>query len=226
MLIDLGRNDVGRVARVGTVRVDEQMVVERYSHVMHLVSSVSGAARRRAQRARRPARLLSRRHADRRAQDPRHADHRRARAGAARRLRRRGRLLSASPATSTWRSPSARSSRSGDTVYVQAGAGIVADSDPDAEYEETVNKARAVVRALEMARDGTREVETTDAAADRQLRLVHLQPGAVPRRAGRRGARRAQRRHHRRRGGEAGAASASSSRPGRARRTRPASRSS
>ena len=102
----------------------------------------------------------------------------------------------------------------GDRVYLQAGAGIVADSDPDAEYEETVNKARAVVRALAMARPRGRAMDAADCsrrepgrtavrdvAAHRQLRLVHLQPRAVPRRARRRGARRAQRRAHGRRGG-------------------------
>ena len=93
MLVDLGRNDVGRVARIGTVAVTERMVVERYSHVMHLVSNVRGELRRRARLLRRVPRHLPGRHALRRAEDPRHGDHRGARAGAARRLRRRGRLL-------------------------------------------------------------------------------------------------------------------------------------
>ena len=65
---------------------------------------------------------------------------------------------------------------------VQAGAGIVADSNPTAEYEETRDKARAMVRALELAAGG---VVGRHGAGHRQLRLVHLQPGAVPGRAGR-----------------------------------------
>ncbi len=92
MLIDLGRNDVGRVAAIGTVQVTEQMEIERYSHVMHMTSHVVGEPRRRQELARRTARGVPGRHALGRAEDPRDGDHRRARAPSARHLRRRSRL--------------------------------------------------------------------------------------------------------------------------------------
>jgi anthranilate synthase component 1 len=87
MLMDLGRNDVGRVAEIGSVQVSDSMVIERYSHVMHIVSNVEGKLK----------------------------------AG---------------------------------LDYVQAGAGIVADSVPESEWVETQNKARALLRAAEMAQAG------------------------------------------------------------------------
>ncbi|HEY7958325.1 MAG TPA: anthranilate synthase component I [Polyangia bacterium] len=151
MLIDLGRNDVGRVATVGSVRVDEQFVVERYSHVMHLVSHVSGALEPNRDaldvlRACFPAGTLS----------------------GAPKIRameiieelepcRRGLYGGAVGYVSfTGNLDFAIAIRTlitrGDEVHLQAGAGVVADSDPNAEYEETVNKARAVKRALEMAK--------------------------------------------------------------------------
>ena len=80
MLIDLGRNDLGRVCATGSVRVTQHMEVERYSHVMHLVSSIEGTLDDRSRLARCAARVLSRRHRDRSAEDPCHGDHRRARA--------------------------------------------------------------------------------------------------------------------------------------------------
>jgi len=151
MLIDLGRNDVGRVAELGSVRVDEQMVVERYSHVMHLVSHVSG----RLSAGRGPLDVL-------RACFP---------AGTlsgAPKIRameiieelepvRRGLYGGAvGYVSSTGNMDFAIAIRSllarGDRVFVQAGAGIVADSDAEAEYAECLAKARAVVRALELAR--------------------------------------------------------------------------
>ena len=78
MLVDLGRNDVGRVSEFSTVQPREIMFVERYSHVMHLVSQITGQLRPDADTLRRARRLLPRRHADRRAQGPRHGNHRRA----------------------------------------------------------------------------------------------------------------------------------------------------
>jgi anthranilate synthase component 1 len=151
MLIDLGRNDVGRVSRVGSVRVEENMIVERYSHVMHLTSSVSGdvADGRSALdvlRACFPAGTLTGAPKIRAMQIIEELE-----------PARRGIYGGAVGYVSfTGNLDMAIAIRTlvtkGEHVYLQAGAGIVADSDPDAEYEETVNKARAVVRALAMAR--------------------------------------------------------------------------
>jgi anthranilate synthase component I len=149
MLIDLGRNDVGRVARVGTVRVDEQMTVERYSHVMHLVSHVSGElAPGRAAfdvlRACFPAGTLSGAPKIRAMEiiEELEPSRRGIYGGAVGYVSFSGNMDFAIAIRTLV--------TAGDRVTVQAGAGIVADSDPDAEYEETVSKARAVFRALAM----------------------------------------------------------------------------
>ena len=92
MLVDLGRNDLGRVCEYGSVVVDELMVVETYSHVMHIVSSVTGTLREDVSAMDALRASLPGGHAVGRAEDPRDADHRRARAGQARALRRRDRL--------------------------------------------------------------------------------------------------------------------------------------
>ena len=151
MLIDLGRNDVGRVSRIGTVRVDENMITERFSHVMHLTSSVSGtvADGRSALdvlRACFPAGTLTGAPKIRAMQiiEELEPARRGIYGGAVGYVSFTGNLdMAIAIRTLVTR---------GDRVYLQAGAGIVADSDPDAEFEETVNKARAVVRALAMAR--------------------------------------------------------------------------
>ena len=93
MLVDLGRNDVGRVCKPGTVSVDELMVIEKYSHVMHIVSKVTGQLRDDLPPGRRAAGDLPGRHRLGRAEDPRDGDHRRAGAGPAGHLRGIGRLL-------------------------------------------------------------------------------------------------------------------------------------
>jgi anthranilate synthase component I len=151
MLIDLGRNDVGRVSQSGSVRVDEQFVVERYSHVMHLVSHVSGALSPGRDaldvlRACFPAGTLSGAPKIRAMEIIEELEpcRRGLYGGAVGYLSFTGNLdFAIAIRTLLTR---------GDQVYLQAGAGIVADSDPQAEYEESVNKARAVVRALQMAR--------------------------------------------------------------------------
>ena len=153
MLIDLGRNDVGRVARVGTVRVEEQMVVERYSHVMHLVSQVAGEMAPGIDaldvlRACFPAGTLTGAPKIRAMEIIEELEPvRRGVYGGAVGYLSFGGNLDVAIAIRTLLTK-------GERVYVQAGAGIVADSDPDSEYEESVNKARAVVRALAMARPG------------------------------------------------------------------------
>jgi anthranilate synthase component 1 len=151
MLIDLGRNDVGRVAAPGTVRVDERMVVERYSHVMHLVSNVSGTLAEGRDaidvvRAAFPAGTLSGAPKIRAMQiiEELEPARRGIYGGAVGYLSYSGNAdLAIAIRTLVTR---------GDTIHVQAGAGIVADSQPELEHRECVNKARAVIQAVEMAR--------------------------------------------------------------------------
>ena len=150
MLIDLGRNDVGRVAATGSVQVTERMVIERYSHVMHIVSNVTGRLRPGAGaldvlRATFPAGTVS----------------------GAPKVRameiieelepvRRG-IYSGAVGYLSWAGnmDTAIAIRTAvikdGTLHIQAGAGIVADSDPGREWEETMNKARAMFRAVALA---------------------------------------------------------------------------
>jgi anthranilate synthase component 1 len=152
MLVDLGRNDVGRVAETGSVEVNELMVVERYSHVMHMVSNVEGRLREGLDcfdvfRACFPAGTVT----------------------GAPKIRAMEIIEELEPLK---RGPYAGAvgyfsySGSMDTcitirtliikdgrIFVQAGAGIVADSDPAREYQETVSKAMGMMRAVDMAED-------------------------------------------------------------------------
>lgn len=153
MLVDLGRNDMGRVCEYGTVKVTELFSVEKYSHVMHLVSSIEGRLRKGMDqydllRACFPAGTVS----------------------GAPKVRAMEIIEELEPCR---RGPYAGAlgyfSFAGnmDTciiirtilikkgiAYVQAGAGIVADSEPESEYEETLNKARALIKAIEIAEKG------------------------------------------------------------------------
>jgi anthranilate synthase component 1 len=153
MLVDLGRNDVGRVSDPGSVNVTELMVIERYSHVMHIVSNVRGKLSRGGDaydvvRACFPAGTVS----------------------GAPKIRAMQIINELEP---TRRGPYAGAvgyfgfSGNMDTcitirtliikkgvAYIQAGGGVVADSDPSLEYQETVNKAKAMMRAVEMAEKG------------------------------------------------------------------------
>jgi anthranilate synthase component I len=151
MLIDLGRNDVGRVARVGSVVVDEVMRVERYSHVMHLASSVRGELRPGlgpfdVLRATFPAGTLTGAPKIRAMEiiDELEPHRRGIYGGVVGYVSYTGNL----DAAIAIRTLVTR----GDKIYVQAGAGLVYDSDPQREYEETVNKARAVLRGVQLAR--------------------------------------------------------------------------
>ena len=150
MLVDLGRNDLGRVAATGTVEVTELMSVERYSHVMHIVSNVIGKLKKDCDafdvlRASFPAGTVT----------------------GAPKIRAMEIIEELEP---TRRGPYAGSvgyfDFSGNMdmcitirtiifkdskAYIQAGAGIVADSDPELEYKETLNKARGMFKAIEMA---------------------------------------------------------------------------
>ena len=151
MLIDLGRNDVGRVSIPGSVRLDETMVVERYSHVMHMVSNVSGALKsglgpRDVVQAAFPAGTLSGAPKIRAMEiiEELEPARRGIYGGAIGYLSYSGNMdLAIAIRTMV---------TTGETIHVQAGAGIVADSQPEAEYEECLNKASAVIKAVEMAR--------------------------------------------------------------------------
>ena len=153
MLVDLGRNDVGRVAKTGTVHVERFMTVEHYSHVMHIVSQVSGEL------------------------DPKHSAYDVMKAcfpagtlSGAPKIRAMQIIEELEP---TRRGPYGGAVgyfsfsgnmdtcinirtvvAQGQKAFIQAGAGIVADSDPTREFEETQNKAGAMMRAIEMAERG------------------------------------------------------------------------
>src|ERR1700760_3233287 len=152
MLVDLGRNDLGRVSEFGSVKVDKLMFIERYSHVMHLVSALQGTLRDGLEpvdafRSCFPAGTLS----------------------GAPKIRAMEIIEELEPtrrgiyggsvfyADFSGNFDSCIAIRSmllkGEQGYIQAGGGIVADSIPEEEYEESVNKAKAVVRAVERARD-------------------------------------------------------------------------
>jgi anthranilate synthase component 1 len=151
MLVDLGRNDVGRVAETGSVEVTELMTVERYSHVMHIVSNVRGRLREGcdaydAFRATFPQGTVSGAPKIRAMEiiDELEPVRRGVYAGAVGYFSYTGNTDTAI----ALRTILVKNGR----VYIQAGGGVVADSDPGAEYEESVNKARAMMRALGAAR--------------------------------------------------------------------------
>jgi anthranilate synthase component 1 len=154
MLVDLGRNDVGRVAEIGSVEVNELMAIERYSHVIHIVSNVrgrlavdktpfdlfvsafpagtvSGAPKIRAMQ------IISELEPEKRGLY----------AGAIGYFGYNGNLDTCIVIRTIV--------MKGDKVYINAGAGIVADSDPELEYQETLNKARAMLKAVELAEQWT-----------------------------------------------------------------------
>jgi anthranilate synthase component I len=151
MLVDLGRNDVGRVSEFGSVRVKNLMFVERYSHVMHLVSAIEGTLKAGlsamdAFRACFPAGTLSGAPKIRAMEIIEELE-------PTRRGTYGGSVLYADFSGNLNSCIAIRSMLlQGDQGYIQAGAGIVADSVPEKEYEESVNKARALVRAIERAR--------------------------------------------------------------------------
>jgi len=153
MLVDLGRNDLGRVCKYGTVKVEELMVVERYSHVMHLVSSLRGELTENADlldtlMACFPAGTVSGAPKVRAMEiiDELETTRRGVYSGAIMYVDFSNNLDSCIAI----RTLVAR----GNKGYVQAGGGIVADSIPENEYIETVNKSRALVRAIDLALGG------------------------------------------------------------------------
>jgi len=153
MLIDLGRNDVGRVAKTGKVELTEQMVVERYSHVMHIVSNVNGEVKdgitaMDVLRAAHPAGTLSGAPKIRAMEiiDQLESTKRGVYGGAVGYLSWNGNMDTAI---------AIRTAVIKDGILnIQAGAGVVADSDPEMEWQETLNKGRAMFRAVAMAEAG------------------------------------------------------------------------
>jgi anthranilate synthase component 1 len=151
MLVDLGRNDLGRVSEYGSVKVRDLMYVERYSHVMHLVTALEGKLRAGldaldAFAACFPAGTLSGAPKVRAMQIIEELE-------PTRRGIYGGSVLYADFAGNLDSCIAIRTMlMEGEKAYLQVGAGIVADSDPAREYEECMNKAKAVLRAVEMAR--------------------------------------------------------------------------
>ena len=153
MLIDLGRNDVGRVARVGSVEVTDRMVIERYSHVMHIVSNVVGRLRPGLSaldvlRATFPAGTVSGAPKVRSMEiiDELEPVKRGVYAGAVGYVSWRGDMDTAIAIRTA-----VIQNRQ---LHIQVGAGVVADSVPAQEWEETLNKGRAIFRAVATAEAG------------------------------------------------------------------------
>ncbi len=148
MLVDLGRNDVGKVARMGSVQVTDFMIIERYSHVMHIVSNVVGRLGPGFDmfdvfRACFPAGTVSGAPKIRAMEIIEELEHARRGpyAGAVGYFDYAGNMdLAIAIRTLCQKS---------DRLYLQAGAGIVADSDPESEWEETINKGKALMKAIE-----------------------------------------------------------------------------
>ncbi len=150
MLVDLGRNDLGRVSKKGTVAVSEFMIVEKYSHVMHIVSNVKGRLKKDKDdldvlQAAFPAGTLSGAPKIRAMEiiEELEPTKRGPYGGCIGYFSFSGNL----DTCITIRTVVAKKNK----AYIQAGAGIVADSNPKKEYQETVNKAKAAIRAIEMA---------------------------------------------------------------------------
>jgi anthranilate synthase component 1 len=153
MLVDLGRNDVGRVAKVGSVQVSDQMVIERYSHVMHIVSNVTAGLKPGLDaidvlRATFPAGTVSGAPKVRAMEiiEELEPTRRGVYSGAVGYIGWNGNMDTAIAI----RTAVIKDKK----LYIQAGAGIVADSVPRNEWNETMNKARAIFRAVAMASAG------------------------------------------------------------------------
>jgi anthranilate synthase component 1 len=164
MLIDLGRNDCGRVARTGSVRVTDQMIVERYSHVMHIVSNVigqlqDGMSAMDVLRATFPAGTVSGAPKIRAMEiiDELEPVKRGVYSGAVGYLSWNGNMDTAIAIRTAV--------IKGGTLHIQAGAGVVADSKPELEWKETMNKGRAIFQAVALAAAGL-DRHTCDVAGE------------------------------------------------------------
>ncbi len=155
MLVDLGRNDVGRVAQFGSVKLTDVMTIERYSHVMHISSNVEGRLQPEldafdALRASLPAGTVSGAPKVRAMEiiDEMEPTRRGPYAGAVGYFDYGGNMDTCIALRTLV--------VQGDKAYVQCGAGIVADSDPEAEFQETLNKARGLLKAIEITEGRTK----------------------------------------------------------------------
>jgi len=156
MLVDLARNDIGRVSETGSVKVENFMRVERYSHVMHIVSDVVGQLKEDFDaldvlKATFPAGTVSGAPKVRAMQiiEELENERRGIYAGSVGYISFQGNMdMAIAIRTAVYRDRE---------IFVQAGAGIVADSIPEKEWEETVNKAKALMKAIEMAEESTEE---------------------------------------------------------------------
>ena len=153
MLVDLGRNDVGRVAEIGSVQVNEFFQVERYSHVMHIVSNVQGRLRKGLDwldllRATFPAGTLTGAPKVRAMEiiDELEVSRRGPYGGCVGYVDYSGNMDTAIAI----RTMVVKDGQ----IFLQAGGGVVVDSDPEYEFQETLNKARALIEAIDMAREG------------------------------------------------------------------------
>ena len=162
MLIDLGRNDTGRVAEIGSVQLTDKMIVERYSHVMHIVSNVTGKLKEGMSaidvlRATFPAGTVSGAPKIRAMEiiDELEPVKRGVYSGAVGYLSWNGNMDTAIAIRTAVIKD--------DTLHIQAGAGIVADSIPRLEWKETMNKGRAVFKAVELAEAGLDVIDGEEA---------------------------------------------------------------
>ena len=147
MLLDLGRNDAGKVSKINTVKVSESFIVEKYSHVMHIVSNVIGDYSNKFSKFKTflagfPAGTVSGAPKIRAMEiiDELESNKRKVYAGGIGYFAANGEF----DTCIALRTAVAKNNK----FYVQAGAGIVADSNPSKEYDETVNKAKALLNAL------------------------------------------------------------------------------
>ena len=157
MLVDLARNDLGRISQYGTVKVHDFKTIQRYSHVMHIISRVTGKLKKglsviNAFKSAFPAGTVSGAPKIRAMEiiNELEPERRGVYAGAVGYFDYRGNM----DMCIAIRTLVARNGR----LYYQAGAGIVADSDPEAEYMETVNKTKALRRAIQAADGGLNDL--------------------------------------------------------------------
>lgn len=148
MLVDLARNDIGKIAEIGSVQLSDYMKVNRYSHVMHITSQVSGKLRKGidsidALASVLPAGTLSGAPKIRAMEiiDELEGEQRGVYGGALGYVGYEGNLDTCITIRTVVKKD--------DTIYMQAGGGVVLDSDPESEYEETINKLKAIFKAVE-----------------------------------------------------------------------------